>query len=221
MPFALSHRPTRLQPEILDELPPEHPDARASRRDLQAFNSALGNWSWFAREVGGRMLPGERALELGAGTGELGEIMQRQGIPWDGIDRAPRPASWPAGARWHQTDIFEFADWDSYAVVAGNLILHHFDRDQLARLGAALMRRARLIMVGDLRRGPWQRFSFSVYARWIGANHVSLHDGALSVRAGFRGHELAEQLGLSPKQWTIEFPRGHTSAYRMIAMRRP
>ncbi|HEU5081666.1 MAG TPA: hypothetical protein VFT72_20810 [Opitutaceae bacterium] len=220
MPLTLNQRPASLPPEILDELPAQHPDAVASRRDLRYFNSALGNWSWFRREIGRRMRANERALELGAGTGELGEILQNDGVAWDGIDRAPRPPNWATWARWHQGDIFDFDAWDTYPVVAGNLILHHFNEDQLTQLGAALNRHARLIMIGDLRRGRWQQLSFFVYARWIGANHVSLHDGSLSVRAGFRGQELPEQLGLNRRDWVIELPRGHVSAYRMIATRR-
>lgn len=220
MPFVLSPRPSQLPPEILDALPAHHPDAVASRKDLQSFNNALGNWRWFRREVARRIQPGERALELGAGTGELGEILQRDGLAWDGIDRAPRPVNWSAKCHWHQCDIFAFEGWSNYQVITGNLILHHFNREQLARLGAAISQHARLTMIGDLRRGSWQRLSFFVYARMIRANRVSLHDGSLSVRAGFRGEELAQQLGLQRDRWKIELPLGHFSAYRMIATRR-
>lgn len=220
MLFVPSLRPSQLPPEILDELPAHHPDAVASRKDLQSFNQALGNWRWFRREAVSRIFRHERALELGAGTGELGETLQNDGLAWDGIDRAPRPATWSANCHWHQRNIFDFGGWSNYKVITGNLILHHFTRDQLGQLGAAISQHARLIMIGDLRRGSWQRLSFFVYARLIRANRVSLHDGSLSVRAGFRADELAQQLGLQRDRWKIELPFGHFSAYRMIATRR-
>jgi len=220
MPLPLTQRPDTLVPEILDDLPADHPDARSSRRDLRWFNAALGNWRWFERQLPGRLRAGERVLEIGAGTGELGGRMARCGVAWDGLDRAPPPAEWPAGARWHQQDVFNFSGWAAYPVVTGNLIFHHFDPEQLRRLGAALSSHTRLLMVGDLRRGRWQQWTFWAFACLIGANHVSRHDGWLSIRAGFRGDELPRLLGLNPAEWSWRLDPGPFSAYRLIAERR-
>lgn len=220
MPLTFSERPTTLTAELLDDLPPNHPDAISSRRDLRLFNAALGNWRWMQARVPALARPGERVLEIGAGTGELGIAMAQRGLAWDGLDRAPRPAAWPASAHWHQTDLFQFDNWADYGVVAGSLVFHHFDADQLAQLGRAFTRHARVVVGGDLRRGWLQRWLFSGYARAIGANRVSRHDGVLSIRAGFRGAELAQLLQLDPRLWTWRTERGQIFAYRWIAERR-
>lgn len=220
MSLSLNERPRTLTPEILDALPADHPDARGSRRDLRFFNAALGNWRWFKATLPRRLRPGERVLEIGAGTGELGNVMARTGVAWDGLDRAPRPADWPRDARWHQVDLFDFAGWAEYPVITGNLIFHHFDPDQLRAIGSALEQTTRLLVIGDLRRGRLQQWMFWSYACLIGANRVSRHDGWLSIRAGFRGDELPRLLGLDPQLWSWRVERAQISAYRLIAERR-
>src|SRR5438105_728905 len=116
-----------LTPEILDSLPPDDPAARHSRRDLRMFNAVLGGPRWLRRTVPALLRPGERVLEIGAGTGELGASFARKGFLLDGLDRGPRPSAWPAAARWHQTDVLAFDAWSDYEVAIGNLIFHHFD----------------------------------------------------------------------------------------------
>jgi len=38
-----------LQAELLDSLPPDHPDALHNRRDLRLTNALMGNSRWFQR----------------------------------------------------------------------------------------------------------------------------------------------------------------------------
>ena len=116
-----------LRPELLDSLPPEDRDAIHSRRDLRHFNRALGNPAWFRKQLSLIVRPGERVLELGAGTGELRQSVPSHVFQWDGLDLAPRPNGWPATALWFQTDVRDFRGWDSYDVVIANLFLHHLD----------------------------------------------------------------------------------------------
>src|SRR5580698_3898368 len=99
----------QLQPEILDSLPHSHPDAAHNRRDLRIINRAMGNPRWFLRELPPLLRPGERVLELGAGTGDLGIALNALGIPVDGLDLWPRPAAWPAARAWHQADLKTFS----------------------------------------------------------------------------------------------------------------
>jgi len=219
MPLMLSERPQKLIPEILDNLPADHPDAVQSRQDIRAFNRALGNWRWFSKVLPRRVGPVEKILEIGAGTGELCGRIDRHGLWADGLDLAPRPPQFSAARVWHQTDLFNFKGWADYPVVIGNLFFHHFDSAQLAELGRHLNQHARLIVVGDLRRGRLQQYFFAALARALRANHVSRHDGWVSVGAGFRGHELPKMLGLDPKRWQWKMP-AHFFAYRMIAERR-
>jgi hypothetical protein len=71
-------------------------------------------------------------------------------------------------------------------VVVANLFLHHLQEAQLARLFAALIRRARLFIAVEPRRGAWPLF-YSRWLRMLGCNAITRHDAQLSVRAGFAG----------------------------------
>jgi SAM-dependent methyltransferase len=210
----------KLTPELLDSLPPDDPRARGSRRDLRIFNAVLGGTRWFRRTLPPLLRPGERVLELGAGTGELGAVLARVGATADGLDLGPRPAAWPAGARWHQTDAFAFSGWDGYEVVIGNLIFHHFDAAGLRQLGARVAVRARLIVACELARWPVSQQLFAALCTIVRANDVSRHDGRVSIEAGFLGEELPVLLGLEPAVWRWQVTMTCFGTYRMVAERR-
>jgi SAM-dependent methyltransferase len=209
-----------LHPELLDSLPPDHPDALHNRRDLRRINAILGNHRWFARMLPAVLRPGERVLELGAGTGELGLRLARGGMAVDGLDLWPRPACWESSARWHRADLRAFDGFGAYAALIGNLIFHQLSDADLLDLGQRLRSHARVIAAVEPARRRISQRLYAILARALGANHVSLHDGHVSIQAGFRGSELPQLLGLSPAEWEI---RGHTTllgVYRIMAVRR-
>ena len=209
-----------LTPEILDSLPPDDPAARHSRRDLRVFNAVLGGARWLRRTVAVLARRGGHILEIGAGTGELGARCARDGFVPDGLDRSARPADWPAAARWHQIDALTFADWHEYGVVIGNLIFHHFDAEALRTLGGRMTAHARCIVACEpVRRRIFQRL-FAVLCMLTGANHVSRHDGRVSIGAGFLGDELPQLLGLDPAIWRWRVTHSFRGMYRMVAQRR-
>lgn len=209
-----------LQPEILDSLPPDHPDAQHSRRDLRWINALMGNHRWFARTLPLLLRPEERALELGAGTGELGARLASRGVTLDGLDLGPRPAACPVAAAWYTGDLRSFAGYGRYAAVIANLLLHHLTADELAALGTALGRTARVIVASEpARRAASQRL-FSLVGPLLGANHVTRHDAHVSIAAGFCGDELPHALRLDPTTWTWRCSSRPFGAYRMVAVRR-
>ena len=210
----------RLEPELLDSLPPDHPDAIHSRRDLRLINRVMGNAPWFEKTLAGHVLAGERAIELGAGTGELSARLLAVAPLIDGIDRIPAPPSWPASARWHQADIQTFAGWSAYPVVIGNLILHHFDNISLRALGEALSPHARLLVFNEPTRKRLNQLLWNITAPLCGANAVTRHDGRVSIAAGFIGDELPRALGLDPALWRWKISHTWIGAYRLIAERR-
>jgi hypothetical protein len=210
-----------LQPELLDSLPHDHPDALHNRRDLRLTNQAIGTHRWLERNVPLLLRPGERALEIGAGTGELGVRLARRGVRLSGLDLWPRPANWPADGSWHQEDLLRFAGYGDYAMIIGNLILHQFSGADLASLGDKLRRAARVIVVCEPHRRRSSQVLYRTFAPLFGANHVSLHDAHVSIAAGFRGAELPAMLGLHPRQWQVRCSSTLLGIYRMIAVRSP
>ncbi len=210
-----------LQPELLDSLPPDHPDARHSRRDLRLINRIMGNHRWFARTLPSLQRAGERALELGAGTGELGIRLAAAGVQEAGLDLSPRPGDWPAAAEWHQHDLLQFEDFDRYPVIIGNLIFHQFSPDDLAGLGRKLRGSARLIVACEPLRLRGFQTLFALLAPLFGANPVTLHDARVSIAAGFRDGELPTALGLDDGHWDFRCHTTALGAYRMVAIRRP
>ena len=209
----------QLEPELLDSLPVDHPDARHNRRDLRLTNLAMGNHRWFARTLPDRLRPAEKILELGAGTGEMGDRLAAGGIAADGLDLWPAPPNGPAHRRWHRADLLAFAGYDEYPVILGNLIFHQFTADQLAALGEKLRRSARLILACEPLRRRSSQVLFATVAPLLGANHVSLHDAHVSVAAGFRGDELPRLLGLTQPDWDCRCHSTMLGSYRMVARR--
>lgn len=208
-----------LQPELLDTLAPDHPDARRNRRDLRITNHLLGNYRWFARLLPALLRPGERVLELGAGTGELGARLARAGLALDGLDRWPRPAAWPPARLWHQADLRAFPGYAPYAAVCGNLIFHQLTAPELAALGARLRATARLIVASEPVRRRRSQVLFATLGRLLGANHVSLHDAHVSIAAGFRADELPRLLGLAAPAWECTCTTTWLGATRLVARR--
>jgi hypothetical protein len=209
-----------LQPELLDSLPPNHPDALHNRRDLRLTNAIVGNHRWFARTLPPLLRRGEVALELGAGTGELGRRFARGGVAIDGLDLWPRPADWPDESEWHVADLKTFAGYDRYAAVIGNLIFHQFSDEELAALGKKIRSSARVIVASEPARRRVSQKLFRSIAPLLGANYVSLHDAHVSIAAGFRDDELPRTLALDPGEWRVDCRTTALGAYRMIAIRR-
>ncbi|MEY2878768.1 MAG: hypothetical protein RLZZ15_1148 [Verrucomicrobiota bacterium] len=210
-----------LTPELLDSLPPDHPDARASRRDLRVINRLMGNHRWFARTLPPLLRPGERALELGAGTGELLARLAARGAVADGLDFRARPPALSTAHAWHSCDLRNFTGYGAYAAVIGNLLLHHLTGAELAALGEKLRHSARLVLASEPKRSRPAQLLFAVAARCFGANRVTRHDGHVSIAAGFLADELPAALGLAPPQWDVRGATTVFGAYRLVATRRP
>jgi hypothetical protein len=212
--------PRILEPEWLDALPHDHPDALHNRRDLRITNRVLGTHRWIARTLPPLLRNGERALELGAGTGELGGRLAAAGACVDGLDLWPRPPSWRTEQRWHIADLRQFGGYADYEAVFGNLILHQFTDDELAALGTQLRKATRVIVACEPARRKLSQVLYRFFGTLLGANHVSLHDAHVSVAAGFRGDELPRTLGLSADEWDVRCTTTLLGLYRLVAVRR-
>ena len=212
--------PRTIQPELLDSLPPDHPDALHNRRDLRLTNRVMGNHRWIAKTLPSLLHPSDRVLELGAGTGELAAILESRGAAVDAVDLWPRPDTFNPARLWHQADLRTFSGYRDYTVFVANLILHQFNDSELAQLGATLASSARLIVACEPARRRSSQFLYRTFAPLFGANRVSLHDAHVSIDAGFRHDELPRALGLDPARWQIRCGPAPIGAYHLVAIRR-
>jgi len=226
--------PRRVQPEILDSLPPDHPDAVHNRRDLRFFNGLMGNYRWFARVLGTHLRPQDRVLELGAGEGDLGRYLHRQVYQeraqqvcaptvstkaiYSGLDLWPRPKDWPAIWSWHRDDLTTFPGYAEPSVIFGNLILHQFEDDVLRALGRKWREHARLLVFCEPARSQLHLAQLPL-ARLAGINYVSRHDARVSIHAGFRSNELPQLLGVNTPPWRMALHQTFLGAYRLVAVR--
>lgn len=196
-----------LHPELLDALPASDPDARHSRADLQRVNSWMGNADFLARAVIAVPLPIRRIVEIGAGDGTLllnvatrlrgrfnnmeAVLMDRQGlVAGETLDRF-RQLGWNASVT--LADLFDWLGSDGPRpgdLVLANLFLHHFDEARLRALFDSLSKTVHCVIACEPRRSGLSLASTRLL-RVIGCNHVTRHDAAVSVVAGFRGDELS------------------------------
>ncbi len=213
----------KLTPEILDELPADHPDAVASRRDLRWINTVMGNHAWILDQLQ-RSAPGDTSIvELGAGDGTLAHAWVRQNknpaATWTAVDMAESPTDWDAlqNLYYVQQNLLDPPPANlKLDVVVANLILHHFTDSELAEIGRLWMQDAQWILVREpLRSRAMMRFV--LYP--LGLNRVTRHDMRVSIEAGFRQNELPLALGLS-EDWSVKTRHTQRGAYEMCAHKR-
>jgi len=213
-----------IQPEWLDELPPDDPDAARSRRDLCRVNAWMGHHDIMADALQNHLNSDfvGPIVELGAGDGNfllrVAQLLSasRRDINVTLLDRQkivqPDTLSDFESLGWHAeaitADVFDWAHTGSPAgVVIANLFLHHFYDTSLAGLFRALARRARLFIALEPRRARWPLFCSRLL--WgIGCGLVTRHDAVLSVRAGFDGDELSRLWPAADGWQLIEQPAG-------------
>jgi hypothetical protein len=205
----------RVEPELLDHLPSGDPAAIGSRRDLAWINALMFQSAIMARLFRTALRKGRiRVLEIGAGDGAfMLAAARRLAGNWSGVElllldridlvtdarRADfARLGWRAEAV--TADVFEWLvrpGIGTFDAISANLFLHHFSDAELKRLFAALSRLAPVFLATEPERNAVALKACSLL-RVIGANQVTLHDAAASVRAGFADKELSSL-------WPAEF----------------
>ena len=199
-----------LEPEWLDELPPQDPRAVRSRADLRRVNWLLGNARLIAKALSSEKFT--RIADLGSGDGHLmlsiARRLRRPGVELSLVDRAPVVSNATLaefaelGWRVHVVarDALAFLREEPIEVVVANLFLHHLEPEALRQLFTICGERAQLVAACEPRRS--QLALLGCRLMWfIGANDVTRHDAIVSVRAGFTGRELSE---LWQAPWQID-----------------
>lgn len=210
----------KVEPEWLDSLPPEDPDAVRGRRDLRRINALMGNGRWIFAEVSARPELARRGIvELGAGDGRLLARLARLGAA-TGCDLAPRPADLPTEAGWLQGDflsgdILSGGGTPGGGILVANLVLHHFSEEALRQVGGLADRFACLVAV-EPHRSRRALALAGLLAPAMG--RVTRHDMPASIRAGFVPGEMGRLLGLSP-DWSVTERTIFRGAVRLVATR--
>lgn len=206
-PHAFPLQERRVDPEWLDELPPDDPQAIGSRRDLRRLNWMMDHAGILARLLAESPTAPRKLVELGAGDGTFSLRVARRLAPrWREVrvTLVDRQALLSAGTRdsfrrlgWTveavEADVFDWlreARPGAAEVIVANLFLHHFTAEKLANLLALAAGRARLFAACEPRRGGLALAAARLLGL-IGCNAVTRHDAVVSVRAGFAGRELS------------------------------
>jgi hypothetical protein len=153
--------------------------------------------------------------EIGAGDGRLSARMTRGGRTIHALDLAPPPGDLPSSVQWHQGNFFETLPHITSEVIVGCLILHHFDSDELAALGANFQNRKALLFVEPLRTRE-TLIAAACALPFVG--EVTRHDMMASIRAGFLPGEISDALALGP-EWNISETTGLAGSLRFKAWR--
>lgn len=195
-----------LKPELLDTLPPD--EARASLNDLVRLNARWGGLSTL-RKLMQQEAPEANEefsfLDVGAASGDMGAEVRRL-YPRSHVTSLDYlPTHLRAGADAFSNavagDAFALPVKDeSFDFVFCSLFLHHFTNGQIVELLSGFRRAARrAVLVIDLERHPVSYYFMAWTRPLFGWDPVTVHDGAISVEAGFKTGELidlAERAGL-------------------------
>jgi SAM-dependent methyltransferase len=211
-----------IKPELLDHAPPE--EARPNLADLVRINSNFGGHATIAKMM--EQVASERdtftLLDIGAASGDIARVLQRR-FPCaliTNLDYSPvNLESAPHQKVLANAFALPFRP-ESFDYVLCSLFLHHFNDEQVAGLLRSfycIARRA--LLVCDLERHIIS-YCFLPVTKWFfGWQRITIHDGPVSVRAGFRSNELlalSKRAGITDAQVSV-----HRPAFRLslIAMK--
>lgn len=208
--------------EQLDEGVPEA-EALRSLADLRFVNRWLGNRGGLLGAVRPHLPPGGSLLDVGCGSGDVPAFL-RERLPDQlvavGVDvKTLHLRAAPRTLRRVVADVRKLPFPDgAFDVVTASLFLHHFDAPELPELLAGLHRRARrALVVNDLRRALVPYLFGKAVFPLLFRSRVSVEDGLLSIRRGFREGELRAAFaaaGLPAVAIRRSFP------YRLLAVAR-
>jgi hypothetical protein len=205
-----------------------------SRRDLRRVNRLMANAGIVAGELRSHLgVPAARIAELGSGDGTFAlrvttalkpcrasdlVLLDRQ----PAVDAATLAAFAKRDCRAHviERDVHEWLRGREAAfdAIFANLFLHHFERAALREMLALIAARTRIFVACEPRRSP-AAMAGSRLLGLLGCNDVTRHDAVVSVRAGFRGGEIA---ALWPERstWRLEERARGLFSHSFVAVRR-
>lgn len=225
-----------LQPELLDTLPAENPEAARSRADLRRVNAWMGHRRILLRALQSAPLTNvRRIVEIGAGDGTLAlalatelntrwphvelTLVDQQGLV--AHETVEQFCSFGWNVRVVQADVFDWLTTEAgtTAIILANLFLHHFNEADLRRLLHQAAARCSCFVALEPRRHFTARLGCELL--WmIGCNRVTRHDARISVHAGFREQELSS-LWPNTANWQVREQPAGLFSHLFVATRTP
>lgn len=209
-----------VEPELLDVLPPQDRRALRSRLDLRRLNKCMNHPCTMAHALSKNLI-GVKAphiVELGAGDGDfLLSVASRLGKQLPAaeatlVDRldafAPGVLKGFSDLGWRvHAEIAEVSDWlrqspNAADAIIANLFLHQFRPEALTEMLRLAAQSTKVFIALEPRRS-WLPRLCGHFLWTIGCSSVTCHDGRISIRAGFLGHELSA-IWPDKKQWELD-----------------
>jgi len=223
-----------VEPEWLDELPSNDPQALRSRRDLRRLNRLMGHQAIVGSTLANRLEGPPRTIaEIGAGDGTLMlklaagmnvrwprvrlQLVDRQRVATNETLERFRQLGWQTEAV--TADAFDWlmTESNSADVILANLFLHHFEDAKLRGLFRSLAQRTNLFVACETRR-EWLSATASRLLGFFNCNSVTRHDALISVKAGFVNKELS---ALWPRDgWQLTERRAGCYTHLFVAERK-
>ena len=218
--LSIGFRERATEGEILDQEVAED-EARRSLADIRLVNRWLGGRRALRRAVLPYLKPGARLLDVGCGSGDLPAFLA-DGAPEPflavGLDRKAlhvREAPFPVRPVVADVRALPFAP-RTFDVVTASLFLHHFDAPELPAVISTLHGLCRgALVVNDLHRSAVAWGFSRLFFPFLFQSRISVSDGLLSIRRGFRPRELQDAFaaaGLPRPEIERRFP------YRLVAV---
>lgn len=227
----------RVEPELLDVLAAEDPQALRSRDDLRRIHRLMGTLSIIQHALnrGAAGFIPRTLLELGAGDSSLMlRLAQKQANCWPAIDVTlldrlnlvePQTLKEIHKLGWTPhvvtLDIFNWLEGhnDSHTdVIIANLFMHHFSSNELVHLLEGIAARSRVFLCCEPRRSALSLMGARCVGL-LGAGPVTRHDAVSSVHAGFLAQELSE-LWPNPQDWVLHEYSAGLFSHCFLAIRK-
>jgi ubiquinone/menaquinone biosynthesis C-methylase UbiE len=228
-----------LDPERMDDAAVSVEEMESALRDVDRVNRYLGGWSGSARLLS-RVAGSARRLSLldvGAGSGGTARFLsrwaRRRGLSLSITLADLHPAvcriaqantsaggggdgEAGAGIRVVRSDARQLPFRDrSFDVAHASLVLHHFGREDIARILAEMLRVSRrAVLINDLERRPFALHAIHALVSAFSHSPIVKHDAPLSVRRGFLRREMEAWRKCSGFE-TLEIRRSFP--YRLLA----
>lgn len=215
---SVLHR--KVEPELLDSLPPDDLRAVRSRSELRWINALMGNERWILQQLKKHRpyLTGT-IVEWGAGEGKLCQKIRRHFPQHEvtGVDFLSNPFTPQHQISWRQGNLLQMDPHKDDSILVANLFLHHLTEEELLSLKPWLIQAKWLIMSEPLRKKRshfWGKLLHPVL------HDVTRHDMHISIDAGFVPGELSKLWAELHDSWLVEEWEQWPGAYRSVWRRK-